>query len=85
MERRLERARGGTRRSVGKILQQSQEVVSVLIKIVRIYFIKKKKNKKPKWSSFQFINSAFAGEVTVFSMVPAGVPEQDFIGLGWIM
>ena len=47
MERRLERARGGTRRSVGKILQQSQEVVSVLIKIVRIYFIKKKKTKNP--------------------------------------
>ena len=44
MERRLERARGGTRRSVGKILQQSQEVISVLIKIVRIYFIKKQTN-----------------------------------------
>lgn len=82
MERRPERARGGTGRSVGKILQQSQGVVSVLVKIVRIYFIKKK---KPKWSSFQFINSAIAVEVTVFSMVPARVPEQDLIGLGWIM
>lgn len=41
--------------------------------------------KKTKWSSFQFINSAIAVEVTVFSMVPARVPEQDLIGLGWIM
>lgn len=53
-----------------------------MVKIVRIYFIKKKKT---KWSSFQFINSAIAVEVTVFSMVPARVPEQDLIGLGWIM
>lgn len=52
-----------------------------MVKIVRIYFIKK----KTKWSSFQFINSAIAVEVTVFSMVPARVPEQDLIGLGWIM